>query len=209
MRRLAACVLVLVGLAGCGVPTSGDPTVIPASEIPYGLGAPEEDRPADSTLQAETSATAIYLQAPGPVLVPKGRDVPPGPLIDRLEALLRELAAGPTAKERAQQLGTALPPEVLLDISDVRGGTATIDIAGAVEAPSGEDTRIAIAQIVLTATSFAQVHDVRLMREGELIDAPLPDGQLTSDPLTADDYASYLVPPAPTPAPTTTPAAPR
>jgi hypothetical protein len=209
MRRFAALALALLGLAGCGVPTSGDPTVIPAAEIPYGLADPQESAPSDSTLQADVAPTAIYLQGPDEVLVPRGRDVPPGPLIDRLEALLRELATGPTAKERADQLGTALPPEVLLDLSDVSGGTATIDIAGPVEAPSGSDTRIAVAQIVLTATSVPQVHAVRLMREGELIDAPLPDGELTSAPLTADDYASYLVPPSPTPAPTRTPATPR
>jgi spore germination protein GerM len=99
---------------------------------------------------------------------------------------------------------------VLLDVSQVDDGTATIDIAGPVDAPSGSDSRVAVAQIVLTATSIPQVHAVRLMREGESIDAPLPDGELTSAPLTADDYATYLIPPpTTTPTPTRAPASPR
>jgi spore germination protein GerM len=206
MRRFVCVVVALVGLAGCGVPTKGEPTTIPAAEIPYGLAAPEPTDPADSTLQTDVAATAVYLVAPDDVLVPRGRDLPPAPLVDRLEALLRELASGPSAPERADKLSTTLPPEVLLDVSQVEGGTATIDIAGPVEAPSGSDSRVAVAQIVLTATSIPQVHAVRLMREGELIDAPLPDGELTSAPLTADDYASYLTPPPP---PTPTPSSPR
>jgi hypothetical protein len=206
MRRLVCIAVALLGLAGCGVPTSGDPTTIPSSEIPYGLAEPEPSDPTDATLQADVAGTAIYLLGPDKVLVPRGRDLPPAPLIDRVEALLRELAAGPTAPELADKLSTALPPEVLLDISEVTDGTATIDIGGPVEAPSGADTRVAVAQIVLTATSIPQVHAVRLMREGELIDAPLPDGELTSAPLTADDYASYLTPPRP---PTPTPSSPR
>ena len=39
-RLLAALALAILGPAGCGVPTSGDPTTIPASDIPYGLASP-------------------------------------------------------------------------------------------------------------------------------------------------------------------------
>ena len=210
MRRLVCAVVALVGLAGCGVPTKGEPTTIPAAEIPYGLAAPEPTDSSDTTLQTDAAATVIYLVAPGDVLVPRGRDLPSEPMVDRLEALLRELAVGPSAPERADELSSKLPPEVMLDVSQVDDGIATIDIGGPVDAPSGSDSQIAVAQIVLTATSVPQVHAVRLMREGESIDAPLPDGELTSAPLTALDYASYLIPPPPaTPSPTRTPASPR
>jgi len=202
-------VLALTVLAGCGVPTSGDPTVIPASEIPYGLAAPEPTDATDTTLQTDEAGTAIYLVTPDDVLVPRGRELPPGPLVDRLEALLRELATGPSAPERADKLSTALPPEVLLDIPQVSDGAVTIDIAGSVEAPSGSDSRIAVAQIVLTATSVPGVDEVLLTREGEPIEAPLPDGELTSSPLTADEYASYLTPAPPSPSATPSTTTPR
>ena len=84
-----------------------------------------------------------------------------------------------------------------LDVAEVSGGTVTIDIAGPVDAPSGADGRVAVAQIVLTATSEREVHAVRLSRDGETVEAPLPDGELTSEPLTADDYASFVTTPPP------------
>jgi hypothetical protein len=211
MRRAAGVVAVLVGLAGCGVPTSGDPTVIPAAEIPYGLVAPEPTDPTDTTMQTDVTATAIYLVTPDDVLVPRGRDLPGGPLDERLDLLLAQLASGPMAPERADELSSKLPPEVVLDITDISGDTVTIDITGPVEAPSGSDSRLAVAQIVLTATSVPEVRAVLLTREGEAIDAPLPGGELTSAPLTADDYTSFLTPapPTPAPSPTTSTTAPR
>jgi len=209
MRRLVCAVVALVGLAACGVPTKGEPTTIPAAEIPYRLAAPEPTDSSDTTLQTDAAATVIYLVAPGDVLVPRGRDLPSEPMVDRLEALLRELAVGPSAPERADELSSKLPPEVMLDVSQVDGGIATIDIGGPVDAPSGSDSQIAVAQIVLTATSVPGVDEVLLTREGEPIEAPLPDGELTSSPLTADEYASYLTPAPPSPSATPSTTTPR
>ena len=89
----------------------------------------------------------------------------------------------------------------------VDGNTVTIDIAVPDDASSGWESRRAVGQIVLTATSVPEVRRVRLTRDGEPVEAPLPDGELTSDPLTARDYADFLVPPTPSPtsAPSTTP----
>ena len=51
-----------------------------------------------------------------------------------------------------------------------------------------------MAQIVLTATSVPGVDAVRLTLSGAPVEAPLPSGELTSEPLNADDYATFLVP---------------
>lgn len=206
-RRLIAGLAVAL-LAGCGVPTTGEPETIPAAEVPYGLASPTPSDPSSGPTETMMVATAIYLLTPEDVLVASGRETSTGSTEDQLDALLGELAAGPDAKERARELSTALPPEVELDAVDVSGGTVTIDIAGPVGAPSGTEGRRAVGQIVLTATSVPGVRAVLLTRQGERVDAPLPDGQLTSAPLTATDYEILLTAPAPTPTVTPAPATP-
>jgi Sporulation and spore germination len=215
-RPAAVLATALLALGGCGVPTSGEPEIIPASDVPYGLASRTPDAPSGSSDETMIAGAGVYLVTPEDVLAPRGREVPPGSLEDRLESLLGELAIGPTRQELAEELSTSLPPEVELDVTDVTGGTVTIDIAGPVDIPSGAEGRLGVGQIVLTATSLPQVFAVRLAREGELVEAPLPDGELTSEPLTAQQFASFLtaaqptVTPAPSsattrPAPTASP----
>jgi spore germination protein GerM len=147
--------------------------------------------------------TGVYLVTSEDVLVLRGRDVPTGPLEDRLEILLGELAIGPSPQDLADELSTSLPPEVELHVIDITDGTITVDITGPVDAPTGAESRLAVGQIVLTATSLPEVSAVRLAREGEPVDAPLPDGELTPAPLTAEQFTSFLTP---APPPTATPA---
>jgi hypothetical protein len=203
-RLPAVLALAVLGVAGCGVPTSGEPTTIPASDVPYGLASPTPSAPTGEPSRTTLVETGIYLVTRDDTLVARGRELPDGPLDERLDELLAQLAAGPTTQERADELSTALPPEVELTAAEVSDGTVTIDIAGPVDAPSGWESRRAVAQIVLTATSVPNVRAVRLSREGQPVEAPLPDGELTSAPLTADAFTSFLTPPAPSPAPSTT-----
>ena len=206
-RRLAAVgALALLTLTGCGVPTSGDPTTIPASDVPYDLASPTATAPSGSTADTMLAEAGIYLVDAQDVLVPRGRELPIGGLEEQLDELLGQLALGPSAQELADELTTALPPEVELVVTDITGGIVTVDITGPVDAPTGAETRLAVGQIVLTATSVPEVHAVLLARDGEPIEAPLPDGALTSDPLTADQFTSFLTPPAPSPATTSPPA---
>ena len=58
---------------------------------------------------------------------------------------------------------------------------------------------------MLTATSVPGVDSVRLTFAGEPVEAPLPSGQLTSDPLTEQDYDAVLTAP---PSPSAVPAPP-
>jgi hypothetical protein len=207
-RRLLALLACLV-LAGCGVPTSGDPAVIPASEVPYGLASPTTTTPSSTPEQTMLAETGIYLVGLDDVLVLRGRELQAGPLEEQADDLLDALAAGPSEQERADELSTALPPEVELDATELSSGTVTVDISGT-DAPSGTESRRAVAQIVLTATSVPGVRAVRLTLQGKPVEAPLPDGALTSAPLTADQFAVFLTPPAtpPTAAPDTPSASP-
>jgi spore germination protein GerM len=183
----------LVLVSACGVPTGGAPTTIAASDIPYGLAEPSPTPTASPGAVPRVEPSRIFLVGDDEALVARPRDTSASSRRERLEDLLTALAEGPTGTERNEQLSTALPPEVRLTLADLTDGAATIDIDGPAEAPSGWASRRAVAQIVLTATSVPGVDAVRLTLSGEPVEAPLPSGELTSEPLTAADYAALLI----------------
>ena len=192
-RLFAAAALTV--LAGCGVPTGGDPETIAPSEVPYGLLSPSATSSAPSASPALEDPPGVYLIGPDDVLVPSSRDVDGATLRQRLDDLLGQLGAGPTDGERDAELATALPPGVRLSVAAIDHGTVTVDLAGTGEAPSGEQSRLAVGQIVLTATSLGDVRAVLLTLAGEQLEAPLPSGELTTEPLTAADYDELLADP--------------
>ncbi|RBY84461.1 GerMN domain-containing protein [Blastococcus sp. TF02A-30] len=203
MRRAAAVLAAVLCAAGCGVPTGGEPSTIPASDVPYGLAEPSAPPTATAPPEVLADTSEVYLLAAGDVLVPRGRELDGSSRRERLSDLLEQLAAGPTAAERDEQLSTALPPEVRLSVTALDDGTATIEMDAAAQAPSGIASRRAVAQIVLSATTVPGVRAVLLHLAGEPIEAPLPSGELTGRPLTAEDYR-----PLTTPAPSAVPAGP-
>jgi spore germination protein GerM len=188
-RGLVAGALVAV-LAGCGISTGGPVETIPESDVPPGLITPTPTSAAPATPEPTAESSRIHLVARDDTLVPRPREVTGPSLRERLGDLLAELAAGPTADERELQLSTALPPDVELAVTDVSGGTATIDLTGPVDAPTGLASRRAVAQVVLSATTVPGVEAVVLTIDGERVEAPLPSGELTAAPLSADDYTA-------------------
>jgi Sporulation and spore germination len=209
----AATVAAVLALSACGVPTGGDPKAIPPSAVPFGLAsAATPSTPTVTSAPVHLDEPRIYLMLPDNALVPIAREIPVGSVHDQLAMLLKYLAAGPTGAEKRHRLSTALPPDVVLGVRDVVDDRVTIDLGGTADAPSGKESRRAVAQIVLTATSLPEVHSVLLTSDGTPIEAPLPSGELTSEPLTAFDYAALLHPPPSTsaapsavPAPTASP----
>ncbi|MGY2005042.1 GerMN domain-containing protein [Blastococcus sp. SYSU DS1024] len=195
LRRLSAAGTLGAVLAAtaCGVPTGGGPSTIAASDVPYGLAAPAAP-PSAAPSSVPGQAGWAYLVGPDEALVPRARDSGTGPLEERLGTLLDALTAGPTEEERAQQLSTALPAGVRLEVAGIDGATATIDISGTAPLSS---SRRAVAQIVLTAASLPGVEAVLLTSGGEPVEAPLPSGALTDAPLLPADYADFLSPPPP------------
>ncbi|MGY1843656.1 GerMN domain-containing protein [Modestobacter sp. SYSU DS0875] len=191
----AVAIAVPLALTSCGVPTGGPPEAIPSSQVPSALASPSTPPSSAVPAQPGVEQPQVYLVAPSDVLVPRPREVPDGGTADRLADLLGDLTEGPTRAERDDQLSTALPPGTELSLADLSGSTATIAFEDDADAPSGRDSRRTVAQIVLTATSLAEVDAVLLSRNGLPVEAPLPSGALTSAPLTADDYAPLLTAP--------------
>jgi hypothetical protein len=205
-RRTAALAVVLAAvLSGCGVPTGGAPTTVAASDLPYGLGSPGPTATAAPTTAAASQQGWIYLVAPDEAVVPVGREIGTGTAEERLGELLAALALGPSEQEREDQLATSLSPELELEVTGIEDGVATVDLSTA-EAPSGLESQRAVAQIVLTAASLPEVDAVLLSSGGDALEAPLPGGELTDEPLRPIDYAVLQTPPSPpvaTAAPTT------
>jgi hypothetical protein len=193
-RRTGAVVatVLLAGLVGCGLPTGGPAEAIPDSEVPPVLHSPAPPSAPVPSPEPVVDPARVYLVGRDDVLVPRTRDITGSAPEERLEVLLDQLADGPTSVERDEQLSTALPPDVELSVADVAGGTATIDISDATQAPSGWASRPAVAQLVLTATSVSGVDGVLLTLDGQPVEAPLPSGALSSGVLTAADYAALL-----------------
>jgi spore germination protein GerM len=150
------------------------------------------NRTAAPLAEPALDAARVFLVAQDDRLVARPRELDGATRKERLAALLAALAAGPSAEERDLRLSTALPPDVRLIVGDLVNGTATIDIRVPAEAPSGWASRRAVAQIVLTTTSVPGVDAVRLTLTGEPVEAPLPGGELTSEPLTAPDYTVFV-----------------
>lgn len=182
----------LVGLAGCGVTTGGSPEELSPSDVPYGLLSSAPTSAPPSAVAPDGDRPRVYLVSPGDLLVPSGRDVADGDLDDRLADLLDQLTAGPTSDERQDELTTALPPGAELSVAAVDGDVVTVDLSGPGEAPSGLQSRLAVAQIVLTATSLPGVREVLLTSEDDPLEAPLPSGELTTEPLGAEDFGSLV-----------------
>lgn len=187
---LAGAVL-LAGLGGCGVPTGAPAAAIPDSEVPTGLHSAGGTSAPVPTAEPVADPARVYLVG-ADALVPRAREITGASPEERLEDLLDDLADGPTSVELDEQLSTALPPDVELSVAELAAGTATIDISDATQAPSGWASRLAVAQLVLTAASLPGVDGVLLTLDGQPVEAPLPSGALTTGVLTGADYAALL-----------------
>jgi hypothetical protein len=131
-RVLAAGLVSLVAVAGCGVQPSG---VITGDDPPHGAVEP-------------TTAITLYLVKNGR-LTAVAR--PAGPPLSPADALTL-LAAGPTATERAQGLATDVPPGASpFSVTANPAGHVVVTLS----TPAGELSTLAVEQIVCTVAATA------------------------------------------------------
>jgi spore germination protein GerM len=190
-RRVGVVVLSaasVAGIAGCGVQSQSSAQGIDSGDVPFGLLRPSDNVPSPTTTPG-TPMSIIYF-VDGDVVVPVERatDQPGRPAV-----VLRQLLSGATAAEVAQGARSLLPPDLQLSTVVVTDGIATIDLAGSF----GKDTdvrarRLAVAQIVFTATELADIRGVRLLLDGKAVDVPNAAGELTQGVLRRSDFTDVV-----------------
>ncbi len=183
-RNLALALVALVAVAGCSIQPDASPNDIPEER------ANVFGEPATGDVAAGTNR--IYLLAPPDVDAPQRlravqRDVSPAP-----DSVLESLFAGPNADEREAQLDTAIPADVVLIDARPVGQVLTVDLNDAFDDLTSDGLRLAVAQIVSTATDIEGVQSVQLRIEGEPRVWPLGNGELTDRPLTQYDYPGLV-----------------
>ena len=188
---LAGLATALVLLAGCGVPSQDRPVVIDPTNVPNDLLAPGRPEPYSTPTQTQ-QANPVTFFVYGDQLVGVKRELPDGSARTRVHDAVAALLSGPTEPEQSSGLSTAIPNGLLLTVADTEDGEATIELTGELRNSPMDETVLAVGQIVLTATAQPDIERVRLVHDGETLEAPLIDGSLRSGPLTAADYKRLL-----------------
>lgn len=194
------CAATLLALAvllptGCGVPEDGTTRTVKSGDVPHKLLDPaDNDAPSATPTGPLVALPHIYLVGQDRQLVPQDQPLEASGLEPLLSDLLAALSAAPTERQRARGLSSALEAGTGLRLLRVTHATARIEVGES--AGPADRLPLAIAQIVLTATSVIGVDSVLLFQDGEAVEAPLPGGELTSRPLNPDDYVTLLASPA-------------
>lgn len=187
-RRAAAGLLGVLAVAAgaCGVPQDPAPRVLDASALPEELAVPSTTT---TSTQAPVPRQAVQLYfVDGEALgLPVERDLatPTGPI-----AALEALIAGPTEEEASAGLTSGIPVEMVIRTSDLTDGVLRVDLAeGALEQIEGELQRLAIAQLVYTATELPGIDWLWVLIEGEPRALPTDEGDVEA-PVGRVHYAS-------------------
>lgn len=185
MRRVVAlAVFALASFAGCSIQPEASPNDLP-DEVANVFGDP-------STGDEAAGTNRIYLLAPPDVEAPQRLRSVQRAVAPAAESVLESLFAGPNADERDAQLDTAIPADVeLLDARPV-GQVLTVNLNDVFDDLTPDGLRLAVAQIVSTATDIDGVQSVQLRIDGEPRVWPLGNGELTDRPLTQYDYPGLV-----------------
>jgi spore germination protein GerM len=177
-------VLLIAGVAACGVPTHQSAKKVEAKDVPFGLL--DKDSGATTSARSGEEAVTLFFARDGrlvPVSRPLKRPVTP-------EALLGALREGPTTAEVAAGVRSALPALRAFRSISLAGGTATVDLVPRFTSLSSTDQLLALAQIVYTLTARPGIGQVRFTLQGASTEVPRANGSLTSAAVSRDDYAS-------------------
>ena len=111
------------------------------------------------------------------------RDAGPTPT-----AVLDELFKGPNQQELEAGLRTAIPEDLVLLSARPIAGTLAVDVSSEILELPGTALRLAVAEIVFTASQLEGVRGVRLRVDGETRGWPDGSGELQETALTVYDY---------------------
>ncbi|MET8911416.1 GerMN domain-containing protein [Micromonospora sp. NPDC004551] len=182
-RRLLPVLLAAVLLGGCGVPVDDEPR--PVQPPPGGFPTPAGTATAEP--DGRVDEPLCFVRGDGLAVVTRRVDGLPD-----VDAHLQHLLAGPDGAERDGGLATALPGTVAVAGATLAGAVATVDVRQAGEETGRNDEVLAFGQIVCTLTQRPDVDSVAFRRDGQPLEVPRADGNVSSLPLTAADYRPLL-----------------
>lgn len=179
----------LLGAAGCGIPNDHEAHSVEIGNFVREVEALSLTAQAPEASGDGAPISVFMIDAAELELVPVPRTAP----YYSLEQIMKQLFAGTEGSENKDGLRTAISSRTRVREVRISNGLATIDVQSPLTDSVGYDQVLALAQIVLTATQVRGVEGVRLALDGiELGDAPTQDGTSTSEPLTRQDYESFL-----------------
>jgi spore germination protein GerM len=182
MSRIPSLVLLLLLAVACGIPLDAEPETVDVDVD----GSPDAPGPVPGDLAAVT----MYLVS-DETLVRVTRDLPADA---GLQSILESLFGGLTEPEARSDLRSSIPTGTEIIGIETEGRIARIDLSREFAVVGGEAETLAVAQIVLTATSVDGIDLVAFELEGVPTDVPVASGALSIDPVDAADYAALVSP---------------
>lgn len=183
-RFRVASVIAAITITGCALQEDSSPRDIPEEQqVDFGFVVTGDEAVGENRIYLVTSSAAgseTQLRA-------VARAVAAEP-----NALLDSLLLGPNTEELDQQLGTAIPPALAITSARTIGRVLTIDVNDALDELTSDGLRLALAQLVTTASELDSVDAVRIRTAGENQSWPTGDGELTDRPLTTYDYPGLV-----------------
>lgn len=188
---------VALSCGACGLPGGGDATRVPADQVPSGLLAPT---PTATSSPSASARASVYLVDDQQRLVPVVVGLTNAPVRPLLQELLTRLAVGPGERDRQRGLLTDLAPGTVLSLRSVEDGTATVQVISQQDPTPGR-LPVAVAQVVLTATSVAGIERVRFVQQdGTPQGVPIAQsGDQSTEPVTASQVQALVAPDSPAP----------
>lgn len=191
MRRatpLVASLCALLLAAGCGVQDDDNPRALAPGDVPFDLLDPGTSvanaQPGDGPSRA-----VWFVDNAG--LLARGERPLEAPVT--VEDIVTALLEGVSDAERANGLRSNITSGTrLLGVDGPTDGLVTIDLSGEILNVSRELQRLAIAQVVFTATGLPNVDRVLFKFDGTgPVEVPGAGDELTSAPLTRRDFVQF------------------
>ncbi|QYG92771.1 GerMN domain-containing protein [Iamia sp. SCSIO 61187] len=175
---VALLALLVALLAGCGIPTDGEPRPLADEATPP--AADPQPELGDTTAQ-------VYLVNNDERLVPRPRALEGAKTpVTVLEALLL-----PTSEEEeADGLQTQIPALTTIVGVTEEDGILAVDLSAEWGELLVPDALYAYAQVVLTLTELPGVEGVRFLVEGQPVDAAPTVNETPTEVVEAEDYAT-------------------
>lgn len=168
--------------SACGVADQRSPVGI------SGVNLPSPPSTVAGSASEPGRRVRVYFVANSDTLIPVVRSDPVGDV----SAAVRELLAGPTRKEVAAGISSAVPSGTKLLSAQLAAGTATLDFTNPLTSLTGHEELLAFAEIVTTADGSPGVDQVVIDVAGQPVNAPEPNGTLAQGPVSAADYANLI-----------------